>query len=631
MGAFPSDFRAAARWLLPLAGVTLLAQAPPTTEDPRTLLLQARALQRRGGGDDPRAALAIYRRLLDLAPGSAEAQLRYSEALVESGDLEGAVAAAKQAAALAPANAEAWAHLALLQHRRLQTHPEIQPEAKSALEKAAALLPQEVEVWARLGEVAEQAKDQEQALRAWLKVGRLRPQIGFAWEKAAYFAHTLGRYEAKREAVLALCGGKSPERRHLEWLQELAREQLQAGYVGHAEDSFRLLARHFPQEPSVWENMALVQLNTSRFEEALSSLREAERLRPSPRIGLNIAFSCLNLGRLPEAEARLRTLFTEIPEGQDHDKIRSDARFLLASSLLLQARPKDLIHLLATLPGVEETAELLALRAQARIQTQDWKGARGDLRAGMAKFPRNTFFQQAQAIPRDLFEEGLIWKKDSRRALQQLDLEAMAAQWSEFRRWDRCLAVVDEALRASPLRTVGLMLMQANALDQLDRGQEAIGVLRQALRLDPRHPTVQNNLGYLLLEGGRELDEAERLIAASMAQEPGNGSVVDSWGWLLFKRGRYAEAEAALRKAAELSPYSPETRKHLGEVLLKLGRAAEAADQWERAMAYSFPDRKELGRRLQDLRGKLARSEALAGPGRKDEPDPPAPEDEDEP
>jgi Flp pilus assembly protein TadD len=591
-------------------------------EDARALFLKGRALQRKGGGDDPKGAVTIFKKVVELAPDSAEAHLRLSESLQEWGAADEAVAPALRATELAPRNGEAWAHLALLQHRRLQTNAALLAETKNALEKAAALLPQEVEIWARLGELCEQSKDDAGALRAWLKVGRLRPQITFAWEKAAFFAHSLSRQDGKREAVMALCAAKNPDSKHLRWLEDLAREQLQAGYLGHAEDSFRLLARHFPQEASVWENMALVQLNTSRFEEALKSLKEAERLRPSLRIALNIAFSQLNLGDLKGAEARLRQLYMETPEDKENTKLRADARVLLASSLLLQGRSKDLLEMLAKEPSPAKQGELLGLRVQARIRAQDWSGARADLRLGIEQFPKVALFIQAAYIPPKLFDEGFFFRQDSRKALEQLDLEATAGLWGEFRRWDRCLETAEQALKASPFRTVNLMLLQSNALDQLDRPVEAIAVLRQALLLDPQHPTVQNNLGYLLLEKGKELPEAARLIEASMRQEPGNGNVMDSWGWVLFRQGKFTEAEKALRKAAELSPFSPEVRRHLGEVLLKLDRPREAAEQWERALAFVFPERKELAQKLQKLQAQLARKEGNVNAVPLSDPDP---------
>ncbi|HQL47127.1 MAG TPA: tetratricopeptide repeat protein, partial [Holophaga sp.] len=136
----------------------------------------------------------------------------------------------------------------------------------------------------------------------------------------------------------------------------------------------------------------------------------------------------------------------------------------------------------------------------------------------------------------------------------------------------------------------------------------------------PSHPTLQNNLGYLLLELDQDLPEASTLIAAALKQEPDNPSTLDSWGWALFKQKRYAEAEPVLRRAAGLQPLNPEVLKHFGEALLHLDRKAEALDQWERALAFAFPERKALERRVQQLRADLARQQPSEEP--EPEPDP---------
>ena len=137
-------------------------------------------------------------------------------------------------------------------------------------------------------------------------------------------------------------------------------------------------------------------------------------------------------------------------------------------------------------------------------------------------------------------------------------------------------------------------------------------MLREGQKLDPGHPTLQNNLGFSLLERGGDLDEAARLIKSALDQDPKNSSTMDSWGWVLFKQGKFTEAEAALRKAAQMSPFSPEVHRHLGEALLKLDRLQDALDEWERALAFAFPDRKALEDQVQGLRTRLAKS-----PGRR--------------
>ena len=600
--------------LLFLALVPLWSQAQ---DDPRALLFQARIKQQRAGGGDARGAVQLYQRVIALEPTSSEAHLRLSEALVEAGDPEGAVAPALKATELNPRNGEAWVHLGLLQNLRGQTHAAARPLARAAFLEAARLLPNDPEVWFRLAQINQVLGNDEGALKAWLGLGRLHPTMRFtdasleeiAWERAALLAASLHNYDARREATMALCQQAHPSQQHLQLLEELAREQADKGFLGHAEDSFLLLGLHYPSEPAVWENISRIQLQTGRFEEALKTYRQAEALRPSPRLTYFQGLCLMSLGRLPEAESLWRKLFSDKAIPADDAEFHQNIRYFHAASLLLQSRPAQVLVLLQGWPGSDQQAELLALKAQALLQTKDWPGAISTLEDGGKRFPEQSLFQAAKAVPPKLLQDRRKPGKEALQVLLQLDLEHMAALWAEFRQWDHCLEVVQQSRGLGPVRRVDLLMLQSNALDQLRRPKESIEVLREAQRLNPTFPMLQNNLGYMLLENGGDLQEARGLIEAAMRQDPRNGSTVDSWGWVLYKQGRFQEAEAALRKAVELTPFSPEIRKHLGEVLLKLDRPEEALEQWERALAFAFPLREELEAQTEKLRVDLARKQ----------------------
>ena len=607
-----------------LAGLLVPPLLAAPQADVRALMLQARALQLRGGGTDPEGAAAIYRRVVVLVPQSAEARLRLSEALQEARDLEGALAPAQKAVELAPQNGEARAHLALLQVQRGQKDPALFPEAQKELKAATALLPQDPELWARLGEVSEQLHDGPGALRAWLRLGRLRPTFTPAWERAYLQAVAIQDYAGKREAVLAL-NAHRPDDRQLRMLEELAREQIKSGFLAHAEESFLLLAKHLPQEPALWENISLVRLQTSRYGEALESLGRAEALKPSPRISFNTAMALMNLGRFAEAEARLKPL-VEAPA--DKDPFADGAQALYAESLLLQGKGAELLAFVKRQPPRSEVAgEMQVFICQAHISLNDWKAALAAIREGIDRFPKVPFFAQAKGLPEKDLEYAFFSRKEARVVLEQFHKEGMAVLWSEFHRWDKCLEALEQARALGPVRGVDLLIMQSTALEQLNRPKDALRVLREAQKMAPGNPMVQNNLGYLLLEQEQDLPEAAALIEASAKATPDNGNVVDSLGWAQFKLGRVAEAEVTLRRAAELSPYSSEVRRHLGEVLLKQGKLEEAADQWERALAFVFPDRPALEKRLGDLRLRIAKEQAL----KVAEPVPAADDDEEAP
>ncbi len=591
----------------PLILAFLLGAGPASAEDVRALMLQARALQLRGGGSDPAGAVALYRRVLAKVPGSAEANLRLSEALQELQEADAAVIPARRAVALAPQSAEAQAHLALLQHQRAQKEASLAPEAAKELRLATRRLPQDPELWARLGEVSEQLKDNEGALKAWLRLGRMRPGFLPAWERALIHARALQNYEGKREALLAL-NARNPEERHLRQLEELAREQIKAGYLAHAEESFLLLANRVHDEPGLWENVSLIRLQTARWTEALDSLARAEAMKPSPTLTFHTARALMNLGRFEEAERRLRPIVALELEPQ---WIADGAPMLYSEAMLLQGKGRALLAFLKERrPHPRTDGEAQVFRTQAFISLNDWKSGLVALKEGIARFPKIPFFQQAAKLPPKYLEYAFFSRKEARAALEQLHLEGMASFWQEFQRWDKCLAALERARSLSPVRRVDMLIMESQAYDQLDRHAESLATLREAQALEPGNPLVQNNLGYLLLEQDRDLEEAAALIEASVKATPDNANVVDSLGWAQFKLGRTAEAEATLRKAVELNPFSPEVRKHLGEVLVKQGKLSEAAEQWERAMAFVFPERAALEKRLGDLRIRIAKEQA---------------------
>jgi len=269
----------------------LVAQQP--AEDVRALFLRARALQLKGKPEDAKAAAALYRRVVAQEPASSEAHLRLSESLRDSGELEAALTPALRAVALAPTGAEAAAHLGLLQYHRVKAGTAKPREAMDALSAAGARLPADVEVWYRLAELSEQEKDEALALKAWSRLARLRPSAQEAWERVAFHAKSLGRYEARREAVLTLgqrrLGGPDGMR-ILRLLEELARDQVEASYLAHAEETFLCLTRNLPEEAGLWENIGLVRLQAQRWKEGLEALDRAEALKDSTRIGFNRAY-----------------------------------------------------------------------------------------------------------------------------------------------------------------------------------------------------------------------------------------------------------------------------------------------------------------------------------------------------
>ena len=107
--------------------------------------------------------------------------------------------------------------------------------------------------------------------------------------------------------------------------------------------------------------------------------------------------------------------------------------------------------------------------------------------------------------------------------------------------------------------------------------------VREVLRTEPNNASALNALGYTLLERTDRIDEAEASILRAYALKPNDPAILDSLGWLNFKRGKTDEALQYLRQAYKMFP-DDEIAAHLGEVLWVSGQRDEARRLWRDAL-----------------------------------------------
>ena len=81
--------------------------------------------------------------------------------------------------------------------------------------------------------------------------------------------------------------------------------------------------------------------------------------------------------------------------------------------------------------------------------------------------------------------------------------------------------------------------------------------------------------------------------------EPESAAIIDSWGWVLYKKGKYEDALEYLNKAYE-KLHDPEVAGHIVEVLWAMGRHDDAGAALEEAETL-FPG-SDL---LKDLRSRI--------------------------
>ena len=108
-------------------------------------------------------------------------------------------------------------------------------------------------------------------------------------------------------------------------------------------------------------------------------------------------------------------------------------------------------------------------------------------------------------------------------------------------------------------------------------------------------------MGYSYAEAGINLDEAERLIREALEAKPNSGHIIDSLGWVYFKKGLYDKALVEIKRAFRKLPTDSTVAEHLGDVYLKQNRYQDALRIYKKAIYLEDADIRRLKHKIEDI------------------------------
>ncbi len=158
------------------------------------------------------------------------------------------------------------------------------------------------------------------------------------------------------------------------------------------------------------------------------------------------------------------------------------------------------------------------------------------------------------------------------------------------------LPVLVEGIKKFPDNTQ-LYFFMGSIQDRLGQKEKVIESMRKVLDLDPNHVQGLNYLSYTLAGLGRSLDEAEQLAKKALSLQPQDGFIMDTLGWVMFKKGKTSEALKVLEKAFSLAPTESIISEHLGDVYFELQMPQKARSMYEKAIQYETNPEKASGLR----------------------------------
>jgi tetratricopeptide (TPR) repeat protein len=149
------------------------------------------------------------------------------------------------------------------------------------------------------------------------------------------------------------------------------------------------------------------------------------------------------------------------------------------------------------------------------------------------------------------------------------------------------------------------LLMLALLYERTENFPQARDAYEKLLTISPNYLTALNNLAFLNAEHLNDLDKALELARKARDLQPQDPAIVDTLGWVLYKRGDYQQALPILQESAQKAADKPEIQFHLGMTAYMMGHTDLAKDALRKAASatHDFPGKDESKRRLALLDG----------------------------
>ena len=390
----------------------------------------------------------------------------------------------------------------------------------------------------------------------------------------------------------------------------LTRYLQEGGDPEDADKLMRALAKPYPDSALAHYAVATMALHSGDTEQALESAKRATELEPDNlKLKLLYGRALLHSGEVEEAVD-----YTARLVGDDMDP-DPDARIELAIMYMMADRPdfalSQVNQVLLEQPGRVDALRLMAIinfhkenydaawddfhdllaSNQYRMDALYYLGRIADIREEPDRAIRfySEVRQGSNALVSQQRAAALLAheKDDLEGALELLDefrnesptdavdtVRAKAMLLASVDEWEEALKLYDKFVRFRP-DDERAALSRAELLVRMGRIDEALDAYDDAVDRWPKSALALNAYGYTLADRTDRYREAEKLIRKALKYDPENPAIIDSMGWVLYKRGRHEEALVELERAWT-GMQDPEVAAHIVETLVAMNRRDEA-------------------------------------------------------
>ena len=136
--------------------------------------------------------------------------------------------------------------------------------------------------------------------------------------------------------------------------------------------------------------------------------------------------------------------------------------------------------------------------------------------------------------------------------------------------------------------------------DRLGQTSQAIKWMKKVLKRDANHVEALNHLAFIYAEQNQNLESAEQIIVRALSFSPNDSYILDTAGWVFFKRGKTQKALEYLERAYNNQPSIGVIAEHLAEVYYHLNMVDKSIALYKKAIGLETNEgrRKKLEEKL---------------------------------
>ncbi len=157
-----------------------------------------------------------------------------------------------------------------------------------------------------------------------------------------------------------------------------------------------------------------------------------------------------------------------------------------------------------------------------------------------------------------------------------------ASLLEDLKEYNKAVQMLSSAVSKFP-EHAQLHFFLGSMQDRIGEVENTETSMKRVLQIDENHVQALNYLAYTYADHSKNLDEAEKMVRRALELQPSDGYILDTLGWVLYKKGDITSAVKTLEAAFNAQPAESVIAEHLGDAYYKYQLPDKARKMYQKA------------------------------------------------